>query len=119
VVRYLLDEHIPRWLRRVLVQRAPDLEVWCVGDPQAPSLGDSDPQILAWCQSHEFILVTNNRASMPRHLAEHLAAGGHVPGILVVDPTATFDELVTDLVLIAGASLPGEFNDQIRYLPVG
>jgi len=56
---------------------------------------------------------------MPRHLADHLGDGGHVPGILVIDPAATFKELVTDLVLIAGASVPGELNDQIRYLPVG
>jgi hypothetical protein len=28
--------------------------------------------------------VTNNRKSKPRHLADHLAGGRHVPGIFVL-----------------------------------
>jgi hypothetical protein len=38
-----------------------------------------DPEILLWCEAHRFILVTNNRRSMPRHLADHLAMGCQNP----------------------------------------
>jgi hypothetical protein len=44
--------------------------------------------------------------------------GRHMPGIFVVDPTTSFSDLTTDLVLIAGASFENEYLDQIRYLPI-
>lgn len=118
MMRFLLDENLPGWWRKELLRHVSDLEVWRVGDPDAPPLQSSDPEVLRWCEVHDFILITNHRKSLPRHLSEHTAAGGHVPGIFVVDPTVRMDDLLSELVLIAGASLPGEYRDQIRYLPV-
>jgi Domain of unknown function (DUF5615) len=117
-IRYLLDEHLPKWWRREIVVREPGLEVWRVGDLLAPPLRSSDPVILEWCETHGFVLVTNNRKSMPQHLADHCAKGRHVPGIFVVDPGLNINELAEDLILIAAASLEQEYQDQIRYLPM-
>jgi hypothetical protein len=55
---------------------------------------------------------------MPRHLEDHLTSGGHVPGILVIDLDMSIAEAVDDLVLVAGASLEGEYLDCIIYLPL-
>ncbi len=55
---------------------------------------------------------------MPGHLRDHLAAGGHVPGILVVPFPLGIGALVEELILIWGASLPDEYQDQIVYLPL-
>jgi hypothetical protein len=64
------------------------------------------------------MLVTNNRRTMPRHLADHLAAGRHVPGIVMLDDDLGIGGNFDELLLIAGASLPDEFRDQIIYLPI-
>jgi hypothetical protein len=48
-MRYLLDEHITPVYRTQLLRAAPDLEVWIVGDPGAPTRGTLDPDILVWC----------------------------------------------------------------------
>jgi hypothetical protein len=117
-VRYLLDEHIDPVLRREVLRAAPDLEVWIVGDPGAPARGTLDPDILIWCEANRFCLVTYNRRSMPRHLADHLALGRHVPGIFVVNPTLAIGQIIDELVLIAGASVEDEFRDLILYLPL-
>jgi hypothetical protein len=117
-MRYLLDEHIPPVYRTQLIRAAPDLEVWIVGDPGAPTRGTLDPDILVWCEEQRFILVTNNRKSMPRHLADHVALGRHIPGILVINPTLAIGELLDELVLIAGASDEHEYRDLILYLPL-
>ena len=77
-----------------------------------------DPDILVWCETRDFFLLTNNRHSMPQHLADHVARGHHVPGIFVVRPSMALDALATQLGLIEGASLPDEFQDQIRFLPI-
>lgn len=85
--------------------------------PGAPSAGTLDPEILIWCEEHNFVLVTNNRKSMPVHLADHLAAERHIPGILTVDVKRNLAENLDDLLLAALASVPGEYADRIIYLP--
>lgn len=117
-VCYLLDENLGARLHKALVRTAPDIIAWCVGDVGAPALGTKDPDLLLWCESHDFLLVTNNRRSMPVHLRDHLAAGRHVPGILVFRREMRIPDVIADLVLIWEASLPGEYQDQIRYLPI-
>jgi hypothetical protein len=69
-------------------------------------------------RSTEFILVTNNRKSMPRHLADHLALDRHIPGIFVIDPTQSMGQMIDELLLIAAASFENEYHDRIEYLPL-
>jgi Domain of unknown function (DUF5615) len=116
--QYLLDEHLPRWWGPALVRLQSALTIWHIGDPGAPPLGTLDPALLEWCEAHDFLLVTNNRRSMPGHLADHLAAGRHVPGILLLDLNMTAAELANELALIAGAGFPDEFSDRIQHLPL-
>ncbi len=117
-MRYLLDEHIAPSYRAQLLRAAPDLVVWLIGDPGAPPRGTLDPEILIWCEENGFILVTNNRRSMPRHLSDHLATGHHVPGILVITPAMSMGDLIDKLILIAGTSKDDEYQDLLLYLPL-
>ncbi len=117
-VGYLLDENVDPRLRRAVTSRASDLRVWCIGDPGAPPLHTDDPTILAWCEANGFILVTNNRTSMPGHLRDHLAGGRHVPGIFILHPAMTLGETADELALIGLASHADEYADLIRFLPL-
>jgi hypothetical protein len=45
-VKYLLDEHVNLHLQKALQRQSPELVVWCIGDPGAPSLHSLDPEIL-------------------------------------------------------------------------
>lgn len=86
MLKYLLDENVKRVYQVQLLRQEPDLIIRMVGDPGNPSRGTLDPEILIWCETHGYVLVTNNRASMPIHLAEHIAQNRHVPGILILNP---------------------------------
>ena len=55
---------------------------------------------------------------MPIHLANHVAAGQHVPGIFMLDPDLRIGETIEELLDAAYASLEDEYPDQIRYLPL-
>jgi hypothetical protein len=77
-IQYLLDEHVGTALLKMLKQQVPDIVAWRIGDPGTPMLGTADPDILKWCETHSFILITNNRATMPEHLKNHLASGRHI-----------------------------------------
>jgi hypothetical protein len=117
MIRYLLDENVDPIYRTELVKREPTIIVWKVGTAGAPSLHALDPEILDWCNEHEFILITNNRRSMPTHLRDHLARGGRIPGIFILNPTMTAGDTIQELLLIWGASLENEYQDRIAFLP--
>jgi len=74
-VHYLVDEHVDPLYKTQILRQQPDLTVWLVGDPDAPPRGTLDPDILRWRQDTGFILVTNNRASMPGRLIDHVHSG--------------------------------------------
>jgi len=51
-------------------------------------------------------------------LRDHLAAGNHVPGILLIRRRYTWGQVIDDLYLIWDASTPDEYRDRIEYLPL-
>ncbi|MGF1958492.1 MAG: DUF5615 family PIN-like protein [Aulosira sp. DedVER01a] len=89
-----------------------------VGEPATPPKGTLDPEILIWCELHNFILVTNNRTSMPIHLAEHLTQKHHIPGIFVLRRKATIGQIINDLIFIAQVNDSEEFLDRITHIPL-
>lgn len=117
-IRYLLDENMPPFYREQLLRYQPDLTICSIGDADTLPKATLDPEILCWCEENGFLLVTNNRRSMPLHLADHLAVGRHVPGILVLRYQADVGQLIEDLILIAQAADEYEYQDRISYVPL-
>ena len=106
----------PSYKKQLLLKR-PSLVVYTVGDLGSPSLGTLDPEILLWCEDNNFVLITNNRKSMPVHLKDHLAQGRHMPGIITLNPDMSMGETIEELILIAETALKDEYRDRIGYLP--
>lgn len=117
-IKYLLDEHINPHLKHGLRRRQPEMIVWCIGDPGAPAKSTQDPDILIWCEERDFILVTNNRASMPVHFRDHLAAGRHCPGIFILNTKLPMGVMIEELELIWEASDLAEYRDQFKHVPI-
>jgi hypothetical protein len=113
-----MDETMPPVYRLLLSQTGQSLRVLAIGDAGAPSFGTADPDILAWCERNDFLLVTNNRKSMPGHLSDDFASGGHVPGIIAIRGGCGVQEAVEEILLTLGASLFGELLDRIIYVPL-
>jgi Domain of unknown function (DUF5615) len=89
-----------------------------VGELNVPAKGTLDPDILMWCEEHSFLLVTDNRRSMPRHLRDHLAAGHQIPGILVLRPRANLGEIVEELLMISEVGEIEDFQNSISFIPI-
>lgn len=117
-LKYLIDENVMPLYTNQLRRKQPALVVWAVGEVGAPPKSTLDPEILLWCEEYNFALVTNNRKSMPVHLADHLAEGRHIPGIFILNPDMSIGQNIDELLLIADGSLDDEYQDQIIYLPI-
>ncbi len=49
---------------------------------------------------------------------ERVSAGRPMPGVIEIPETVPMGTIINDLILIAGASEPGEWADKVRYLPL-
>ena len=58
-----------------------------------------DPDILVWCEEHQFTLVTNNRRTMPVHFKDHLAASRRCYGIFILNKKMSLSQTVETLAL--------------------
>lgn len=115
---YLIDENLPELYKTQLLRRLPELRVWRIGNPGAPATSTLDPEILIWCEKYDCVLVTDNRSTMPVHLAEHVNDGHHVPGIFLLNPNMSIGDTIEELLLLAQTTLLKEYQDVIQYLPV-
>jgi hypothetical protein len=88
-----------------------------VDDEGAPPLGTLDPEILDYVEEIQRLLVTDNRRSIPAHLADHAAEGKHHWGVVWVRPGTRLGALAESLYLIWGASEVEEWLDRTEWLP--
>jgi hypothetical protein len=92
--------------------------VLAIGDLETPRAGTADPDLLVWLEQHGYLLVTENRSTMPEHLATHLAAGRHIPGILWIRPGVRVGRLIDELFLIWSCSTADEYQDAQLFIPL-
>ncbi len=69
-------------------------------------------------EEYNFVLVTNNRKSMPVHLNEHITENRHMPGIFILNQNLSAGQNLEELILLAEYSFEGEYQDQIIHLPI-
>lgn len=119
-LRFLLDEHFRglffRHIQRANARRELKVDAVRVGDPPDLPLGTPDGELFAWAERENRILVSLDGNTLPVHLAAHLAAGRHSPGVMLVR-AAPFSEVVEFLALAAHASEPHEWSDRISFVP--
>jgi hypothetical protein len=121
-LRYLLDENLRGGALWPAIQRhnargAFVVDVVQVGDPPDLPLGTADPDLLLWAERNSRILVSQDKTTLPGHLAQHLAAGHHVPGIFLLRAGSTVSQVLPWLILIAHAGDPLAYLDRIEYIP--
>jgi predicted nuclease of predicted toxin-antitoxin system len=117
-LNHLIDENVNPVYPNQIRQREPEIIITVIGESETPPRGTLDPEILCWCEDNKFVLVTNNRTSMPVHLADHIATHRHIPGIFILNPNLSTGENLEELILAALASEENEYQDRIVYLPL-
>jgi hypothetical protein len=120
---FLLDECIPWELASAIATwnaEHPEyaIDALSVGDPPDLPLSSADPDILRWAGRNGRVVVTNDYSTMPGHLADLLATGGHLAGMLLPRPEANLGQLVQCLVVIAFAGSPDDLFDNLMYIPL-
>lgn len=117
MLRFLTDENFNNDILRGLLRRLPELDIVRVQDVGLS--GADDPNVLAWAASEDRVLLTHDVRTITRYAYERVAAGLPMPGVFEISRALPLGEVIADLALIAVCSIAGEWEGQVRYLPLG
>jgi hypothetical protein len=110
------DENFNNDVVRGLLRRRPDLDVVRVQDA---GLSDADdPTILAWAAREMRLLLTHDVSTMTHYAYERVRAGEPMPGVFEVKRRIPIGLAIEDILFLAECSLEGEWEGQVRYLPL-
>jgi hypothetical protein len=114
--RFLADEDFRSKILRGLVRRVPELDVLRVQD--VGLAGEPDPVVLEWAAQDDRILLTHDASTMPALAYSRVGTGLPMPGVCVVPQALPIGRAIEDLLLIIECSLPEDWEDPVRYLPL-
>ncbi len=116
--RFLLDENLDPQIGVAARRLESSIDIVSVGKQAGLALGTSDPDVLLWCEAEQRILITNNRHSMPGHIADHLRTGHHHWGVFNTrESNPDIGTLADVIYLIWGASEAEEYIDVQLWIP--
>jgi len=116
VLQLAADENFNNDIVRGLVRRKPDLDIVRVQDVGLS--GANDAGVLEWAANEGRVLVTHDAATITRYAYDRVRTARPMPGVFEVSPGLPLGQVIDDLLLIVECSLEGEWEGQIRYLPL-
>jgi len=115
-IRFLADENFDHKTLAGLMRREPDLDIVAVQEVGLREVDDR--QVLEWAAQEERIVVTHDVSTLADFAYERAAAGLHMPGVIEIPETVSRAVIIEELILIAGASEPDDWDNCVVYLPL-
>jgi predicted nuclease of predicted toxin-antitoxin system len=115
-VRFLADENFNRKIVVGLQRRIEDLDLVRVQDVGLRTA--EDPEVLEWAAEHGCVLLTHDSQTVPDFAHQRVIAEQPMAGVIIVPALMALASAIEDLELLVGASLDGEWDNQVNYLPL-
>lgn len=116
MLRFAADENFNNNIIRGLMYRKPDLDIVSIQDVGLS--GADDLTILEWAAREGRILLTHDVSTITRYAYDRIRAGEFMPGVFEVNRGLPIGAAIEDLLLLTECSEKGEWEGQVRYLPL-
>lgn len=116
MLRLAADENLDIRIVHALKGQAPELNLLRVQD--AGLAQAEDPQVLEWAAREHRVLLTHDANTIPRFAFDRVRAGKPMPGVVEIATRLPIGQVVEDILILAFASRPGEWEGQVLYLPL-
>lgn len=110
------DENFNNDVFRGLLRRNPRLDIVRIQDVGLRSFDDE--KVLEWAAQSGRVLISHDVATITAHAYARVGAGLKMPGVFEVSRSVAISRAIEDLWIITECSEPGEWEGQVRYLPL-
>jgi hypothetical protein len=112
----LADENFNNNIVRGLRRRDPDIDIERAQD--AGLSGADDPTVLAWAAESQRVLLTHDVSTITAFAYKRVREGKPMPGVFEVSRRVPLGLAIEEIHLLATCSEQGEWEGQVRYLPL-
>jgi hypothetical protein len=116
MLRFVADENFNGAIVRGLLRQRPALDLVRVQDLGLSGINDSD--LLIWAAREQRVVLTHDVTTWRRFAEDRVATGLPMPGVFEIGEHLSVRQAIDDLVLIAECSHDGEWEGQVRFLPL-
>ena len=116
MLRLATDENFNNDIVRGLFRRQPELDLVRIQDVGLS--GADDPTVLAWEAQEGRVLLTHDVQTITAFAYARVHNRQAMPGVIEIGRIIPIGVVIDDLLLLAECSLDGEWEGQIRYLPL-
>ena len=116
MLRWLADENFNNDILRALFRAKDDLDI--VRAQDVGLAGTADEVLLTWAADQDRVLLTHDVSTITAHAYRRAMKGERMPGVFELSRRVPVRAAVEDIVLLSECSQPGEWEGQVRYLPL-
>jgi hypothetical protein len=116
MVRFLADENFNNQIVRGVIRQKPDIDIVRIQDVSLS--GADDPTVLEWAAQEGQIVLTHDVATMTTFAYQRIQAELSMPGLFEVSRRVPVGLAIEEIILIAECSIEGEWEGQVRFLPL-
>lgn len=116
MLRFAADENFNNDILRGVLRRNPEVDIVRVQD--TGMAGMDDPAVLEWAANEGRVLLTHDVATITRYAYDRVRAGLPMPGVFEVTRHVPIGTAIEEILILAECSLDGEWEGQVRYLPL-
>jgi hypothetical protein len=80
--------------------------------------GADDPMVLEWAATNNRLILTHDVQTLPGFAYHRVRAQRPMSGVIEVPAELTVGAAIDDILVIAGASSPEDWEGQIIFLPL-
>jgi hypothetical protein len=114
--RFLADENFNGDILRGLILRQRDLDI--VRAQDAGLAGFDDPHVLAWAAENNRIILTHDRATLPDHAYQRVAAGEAMSGVFIFNDRLPVGQAIQEILLVVECTEHDQWAGRAVYLPL-
>lgn len=112
----LADENFNNDIVRGVRRRSPNVDIVRIQDVQLS--GGDDALVLEWAADNERVLLTHDVSTITRFAYDRVREGKRMPGVFEVGRKVPLAVAIDEILLLAECSELGEWEGQVRYLPL-
>lgn len=116
MLRLAADENLNNAIVRGIMRRNPAIDIVQIHD--VGLAGADDPAVLEWAAQNGRVLFTHDVTTMTCYALDRVRRGQSMPGLFEVGRDVPLGSAIENILLVAKCSRDGEWQGQVRYLPL-